>query len=90
MIHALYIAREDGDYDFACAFNSELENAGQFVADVKEWLEHNGEEVILMDFSCPRRLVNILEAHKLSPPRKPPSRSAGSISACRCSFCAPG
>lgn len=64
-IIAVYIAREDGDWDFVAAFDSgpvgsQIANA--WASDVKEYLEYEGEEVRIQSFGTAGHLVDVLEA----------------------------
>jgi hypothetical protein len=61
MIKAVYIAREDGNYDFLAAFSEEHDydvHPAETYADVKV---EEGEEVILKDFKDLEHLTDVIE-----------------------------
>lgn len=49
MIRAIYKLREDGDYDFVAAFDSEIATQNDWVEQIQEWLENEGEEVLVIE-----------------------------------------
>ncbi len=54
MIKAVYKLREDGDYDFVAAFNVDycippFPDGADWAEEVKEYLEFDGESVIVLD-----------------------------------------
>jgi hypothetical protein len=62
MIKAIYIAREDGDYDFLAAFAEEHDHdvhPAETYADVKV---EEGEEVIVKNFKDLEHLTDVIEA----------------------------
>ena len=64
MITAIYRRREDGDADFVCAFDSELDETAQWVSEIKEFLENDGEEVVVTSLLGTSRLIDVLAASK--------------------------
>ena len=61
MIKAIYIAREDGDYDFVAAFAEDcVEAMGVCNAYAKKMVAE-GEEVIVKDFSDLSHLTDVIE-----------------------------
>lgn len=64
MIRAIYIKREDGDFDFVAAFDMEkveVDCEGKGWPDqIKEWLEGEGEEVLMKDFGGADKLTDII------------------------------
>jgi len=64
MIKGIYIAREDGDYDFVAAFAIQQPN-GVPVDDVLDYAKHcldEGEEVIVKDFKDLEHLTDVIES----------------------------
>lgn len=51
MIKAIYQRREDGDYDFVAAFNTEAMPAppSDWATEICEWLTNEGEEVLVIE-----------------------------------------
>ena len=62
MIKAIYIAREDGDYDFLAAFDGEsrwdIHPADTYA---EEWQLDTGDELIVKDFSDLSHLTDVIE-----------------------------
>lgn len=69
MIRAIYIKREDGDFDFVAAFDTEqiqldCDSRG-WPDEVAGWLENEGETVLMKDFCGADKLTDILVPDEL-------------------------
>ena len=61
MIRAIYIAREDGDYDFVAAFAEEHDYDEHPVDTYAKEIVAEGEEVIVKDFKDLEHLTDVIE-----------------------------
>ena len=69
MIKAIYIAREDGDYDFVAAFAEEYDSKVHVLTSTPpaasdayaKKMAAEGEEVIVKDFSDLSHLTDVIE-----------------------------
>lgn len=84
MIKAIYVLREDGDYDFVAAFDIERietmvdgSDMESFINDHVFVLENEGEEVIVVEFSGTSEIVDVLCRGLKNDERNPLSRYKG-------------
>lgn len=62
MIKAIYKARDDGDYDFVAAFETDCMPEGvDWVEEVKEFLGSDNEEVLIVSDVDLHNLTEVLE-----------------------------
>ena len=68
MIKAIYVLREDGDYDFAMAFDIDKldiilgnESADSVIDEYVTAFENEGEEVWIIKFGGTSEIVDVLE-----------------------------
>ena len=61
MIKAIYIAREDGDYDFVAAFAKEHDSKVHTLDAYAKKMVAEGEEVIVKNFKDLEHLTDVIE-----------------------------
>ena len=64
MIRALYIQRDNGDYDFYCAFDNSTQPAPEqdYIDQLALWLEEDcGEVVKIIELDDTSKIVDVLK-----------------------------
>ena len=79
MIKAIYIAREDGDYDFVGAFAEEHDSKVHALDAYAKKMMAEGEEVIVKDFDDLTHLVDVLEVFPKTTMPLPHRQQSGRI-----------
>jgi len=59
MITALFIAREDGDFDFAAAFAT-IDETPSWIQELKQFFEDDGEEILVRQFGSVSEIPDVL------------------------------
>lgn len=74
MIKAIYREREDGDFDFVAAFDTNLtpEPPSNWPDEIAEWLRNEGETVLVVDNCTLHKLPDVWEG-------RPRSRSLANV-----------
>ena len=59
MITALFIAREDGDFDFAACFAT-IDETPSWIQELQQFFEDDGEEVLVRQFGSVSEIPDVL------------------------------
>jgi hypothetical protein len=58
----IYVARTDGDFDFAAALDTERPESKNWLDEIREWYQSEGEETVTLTVDSLAKLPDVLTA----------------------------